>query len=208
MKLWVVMAIMMCEWVFAPSVQGVSLDVSAISTSQTRSVFASGTHLHEFYSAAQRKTSQIEIAGKYAKTEGRDPTYATGVSTVHYFPVGLTVDSDFTYYQSHTTFAGGAGIGYSIASLGLGSRIEFSDAGGRQTFLRAVGILRGTTEVGGRRLSVSLKGEALRGKRGTKRADYWIDLRYRIGKHFNVGFRFEEVRNEKTQAAVLGISFL
>tara|TARA_R110000824_G_scaffold88187_4_gene216875 strand:- start:8119 stop:8742 length:624 start_codon:yes stop_codon:yes gene_type:complete len=207
MKLFIALLMMGFELGFVHEADSLSIDLSALSTSQTRSIFASGKHLQEFYDG-DLKTSQVEIAGKYARTEGREATYSSGIGSTFFFPIGMTVESDFRYYQSHTTFAGSAGFGYKVATVGLGPRIEFPDAGGRQTFLRAIGIIRGKTNVKGRELSVSLKGEALRGKNDAERADYWVDLRYRIGKHLNVGLRFEEIRHEKVQAAVLGINFL
>jgi len=33
-------------------------------------------------------------------------------------------------------------------------------------------------------------------------------VRYRVGKHVNIGVRVERIRGDKIQAAVLGLSFL
>ena len=204
MKLWAVITIAMVELgFFSPShLHGLSVDLSAISTSQTRSVFASGKHIHQF----RDSRSRVEVAGKYAQTAGKDATYSSGIGSTHIGPAGMTVESDFRYYQSHKTIAGSAGFGYRIVTSGLGSRTEFPNEGARQMLFRAISTIRGKKKVQGRELSVVLKGEALRGA-NIRRADYWVDLRYRIGKHLNVGVRLEEVRDEKIQAAVLGIHF-
>tara|TARA_R110000824_G_scaffold7698_1_gene34811 strand:- start:15605 stop:16219 length:615 start_codon:yes stop_codon:yes gene_type:complete len=204
------MAIAMVEFgFFSPMhLHGLGVDLSAISTSQTRSVFASGKHLHKFYDADGEKTSQVDVGGKYARTEGRDPTYSAGIGSAFFFPVGLIMESDFRYYQSHTTFAGGAGVGYRVFTFGAGTRIEFPDEGGRETFLRMLAVCRYTKKIKGREVSFVLKGEGLRSKGDNERIDYWTEARYRMGKHMNIGLRFERVRGDKTQAAVLGLSFL
>ena len=97
---------------------GASVDLSAISTPETRSLFVSGKHLHSFYGINGEKNSQVDVGGKYAHIEGRDPTYSAGIGSSFFFPSGINVDSDLQYYHSHTTFAGGTGLGYKALSLG------------------------------------------------------------------------------------------
>lgn len=192
---------------FVGIVRGASVDLSAISTTDTRSLFVSGKHLHSFYGTSGGKSSQVDIGGKYAHVEGRDPTYSAGIGGSFFFPSGINVDSDLQYYHSHTTFAGGAGAGYKALSLGTGVRVEFTDGGIRETFLRGFAVVRYTRSVGGRELKILLEGEGLGSRDNKRRFDYWTDLRYAIGRHVNIGARLENIRGERTRVAVLGLNY-
>jgi len=179
-------------------VGALSIDGSALNSDENKQVQANVVHLQKFPS------SQVEIGGKYSKTSGKDHIYEVYLANQYLFPVGLTLESDMRYLQSHTTFSSAAGYGYAFLSASGGARVEFPDGGSRDTFGKVA--LRAAKKLRSFRLTGSVEALA-KGvtKDDFERLDYRLAAKYQWRKIY-VALRAEEVRKVQLQGVSLGVS--
>lgn len=173
-----------------------SLDLSALSSSTTRQIAVNGIHIH------QNPKSLMEVSGKYARTQGRDPIWDIGVSQEFYYPFHLRAESEYRYFHDRNTYAGGVGIGHQWLSLTAGARVENVDNADRQTYGRLTALWRGKRG----NFGISAKLEGLRASSTDKRWDYKVEAKQQI-KWFYIALRFEDVRRTELQAISIGVKF-
>lgn len=184
--------------VCSSSAYGLSFDASALSSSNTRQAMVSGAHI------ATYPSSQFEVSGKYVKSEGREDLWDAGIDHRFSLDYGLTVEDDIRFYHTHTTFAGGIGVGYKSVTLTGGMRTEFDErnASARDTFLRG----RATLKYKRGWLGLTAYSEVLRADQNEKRLDYKVAAKIQPRRLY-VAVRVEEIRHVKLQGVSLGVSF-
>lgn len=179
---------------FLAQADALSVDVSALSTSTARQVFASAGHI------SHHDKGVTEVGGKYAKTQGRPHVWEMGISSILNLTNTLRLDTDNRIYHSHTTYSGGLGLGYGIWSFTAGARVEHeSGTDARSVF----GRLAGQAKWSFRFMALSARLEGLF-KGGESRTDYKTAFKFQ-GERFYTALRLEEVRDVKLQGVALGI---
>ena len=186
--------VLMLVFGFPSRASGLTLDAAALSSSTTRQVMMSGSHLHEFDKAV------MEISGKYIKSAGREDLWDAGIAQMFQLPRGMRIEDDFRRYSTHTTFSGGAGWGVHCVTVTAGIRTEYAD-GAQETF----GKLAGNLKAQGDKWALSSTVELLKASSTQERIDYRLKGTYRVA-WWHVYLALEEVRQRKVQGVGFGVS--
>ena len=183
------------------SAHALSLDLAALSSTNTRQLMVSGAHLQAYEYATG------ELSGKYVRSEGRDPIWEVGISTQMQTWGGFILDQDTRVFNSHSTLAGGLGRNILGITFTAGSRVEYDDDDVRTIFGRAAAVLKKKKAIKSFVFALTSKGEVLKHPDQETRFDYKVGLQCKVSKHFHIGLRFDEIRDTKTQGITLGVSF-
>lgn len=172
-----------------------SIDVSALSSSTTRQIMASGHHIQIVHG------SEFEASAKYAKSQGRSDVWDIGIDNVTYVWF-LRTESDWRQFHNRSTVASAIGVGGGLLAISGGFRTDYPDNAPKEVFAKATATIR----IKRHPYALTGKVEGLRAGAGNKRLDYRIEGRYQVGR-FYVGIKAEELKHVELQALSLGISF-
>jgi len=179
---------------FTAPCSAVSIDLSALSSSNTRQLVASGKHIEK------SEKSEVEIGGQYVKTQGREDTYDFGVDNLYKFDY-FRLNSDYRFYQDRSTFSGALGYGIGGVTLTAGFRQDIPTDSHRQTYAKLGAIARWNIYP----VLISAKSEVLRGE-GEYRLDYRAEGKIQFDR-FYVAVKAEKQKDIFLQALGLGFSF-
>jgi len=178
----------------APGQSGaLSIDASALSSSATRQIMASFTHLQTL------PRSTFELSGKTVKSSGRRALYDIGSSQTVRLSGPVMMESDARYFNDHNTTSAAIGFGIPRLSLSAGVRMDYGHGIERRTYGKA-----------GAKVTMSLKSVSLAGMIEVLadgdggRMDYKLKAKYQRSRYY-VDTRFERVRGTEIQGLSIGV---